>query len=148
MWVNFINIAVAMQNWNNIGPNVYVSTAAMTHWNYLTTIATISKGLLNKNCCSPSCCIIELAMLCSMMKRNISCLTNPCWWLQLQSSNFNVSLAWFLNLFSIKFWFQAYQMYKPQIGNFSEKLLRMRAPVFFQNKNFLIELLQTHTLIF
>ena len=90
----------------------------------------------------------ELAMLCSMMKRNISCLTNPCWWLQLQSSNFNVSLAWFLNLFSIKFWFQAYQMYKPQIGNFSEKLLRMRAPVFFQNKNFLIELLQTHTLIF
>ena len=25
-WVNFINIAVVMQNWNNIGPNVYVST--------------------------------------------------------------------------------------------------------------------------
>ena len=30
LWVNFIDIAVVMQNWNNIiGPNVYVPTVAL-----------------------------------------------------------------------------------------------------------------------
>ena len=68
-WVNFINIAVVMQNWNNIGPNIYVST---------------------------------IALLSSVMESNLFCLTNPCWWLELRSSNFNVSLVWFLNLLGVK----------------------------------------------
>ena len=28
-WLTFINIVVVLQNWNNIGPNDYVSTVAL-----------------------------------------------------------------------------------------------------------------------
>ena len=37
----------------------------------------------------------------------VLCLTNSCWWLQLWSSIFNVSLDWFLNLFGVKVLFSS-----------------------------------------
>ena len=77
------------------------------------------------------------------------CLADPCWWLELRSSNFNVSSVWFLNLFGIKVLISSLpKIYKPQLGNFCKKLFQRRALICLQNKNFFIELLWAHTLIF
>ena len=41
-------------------------------------------------------------LLSSVMESNNIFLKNPCWWSELWSSNFNMSLVWLLNLFGVK----------------------------------------------
>ena len=95
------------------------------------------------------CLCVHSSPLSSMMESNIFCLTNTCSWLELQSSNFNVSLVWFLNLFGVKVLISSSpNIQQTTIGNFCGKLLQGRAPICLWNKNFLIELLWTHNLIF
>ena len=129
-----------------------------------------------------------------MMESNIFCLTNPFWWLQLHSSNFSVSLAWFLNCFCVKFlisrlpkvqqttikeflqktlveestnFFVEYNflesvrfcwngffmvfflnlefwIFKPQLGNFWEKILQRRSLILVWNKSFIIGWTHNH----
>ena len=93
IWVNFINIAVVTQNWNNTGPNVCVHSSPI-------------------------------------MQHDGECLTNPCWWLELPSSNFNVLSVWFLNLFGIKVLISSLPNIQAQLGNFCGKLSWRRAPQF------------------
>ena len=58
IWVKFINIAIVMQNWNNIGSNVYVSTAALlptlliTKKSGLSISAHFHKNFLIATCCT------------------------------------------------------------------------------------------------
>ena len=83
----------------------------------------------------PSVYMFTVALLCSMMESNFFCLADPCWWLELRSSNFNVSSVWFLNLFGIKVLISSLpKIYKPQLGNFCEKLFQRRALICLQNK--------------
>ena len=57
-WINFINVAVARQNWNNIGPNIYVYTVALLYSVWFTKKSALSISVrFHKNSLIVPCCI-------------------------------------------------------------------------------------------
>ena len=56
-WVKFINVEVVTQNWNNIGSNVYVSTAALLFTFLITKKSGLSISVhFHKNSLIVTCC--------------------------------------------------------------------------------------------
>ena len=57
LWVKFINVAVVTQNWNNIGSNVYVSTAILLSTFLITKKSGLSiSAHFHKNSLIVTCC--------------------------------------------------------------------------------------------